>query len=350
VSLPQGTVTFLFTDIEGSTGLARQFGADFARVRSEHRQLLREIFGRHEGHEIDTAGDGFFVAFERAGDAVAAAVDAQHALTQGSVRVRMGLHTAEPFLDDDGYVGVGVHRAARICAAGHGGQILLSNATAGIVEDLAPEGVELEDLGEHRLKDIDRPQRLFQIVAAGLGAEFPPLKSLDAPTPSGVMTLLVSDIVGWGAILRALGDDMTLEVTRRYHRLAVREIGHEGGRAVELLGDNVLSTFDRPRAALRAARALRETLRTEPWFAGEEPPPVRMAIHSGRVSDPRAGYLGITAVRCFSLADSGDPGQILVSHATEALLEGEPSEVELRDLGERQLGRFERPARVFELP
>ena len=147
-------MTFLFTDIEGSTDLARQLGADFGRMRSEHRQLLRDAFARHDGHEIDTAGDGFFVAFERAGDAVAAAIDAQRALADGSVRVRMGLHTAEPYVDDEGYVGVGVHRAARICAAGHGGQILLSNATAGIVEDLGVEGVQLQDLGEHRLKDL----------------------------------------------------------------------------------------------------------------------------------------------------------------------------------------------------
>jgi class 3 adenylate cyclase len=159
-TLPRGTVTFLFTDIERSTGLARTLGAEFGRVRSEHRQTLRAAFARHEGREIDTAGDGFFVVFERAGDAVAAAIDAQRSLHEANVeadppvRVRMGLHSAEPFLDDEGYVGVGVSRAARICAAGHGGQILLSNATAGIVEDLDLEGIELVDLGEHGLKDI----------------------------------------------------------------------------------------------------------------------------------------------------------------------------------------------------
>jgi class 3 adenylate cyclase len=144
--LPRGTVTFLFTDIEGSTELARKLGADFGRVRGEHRRILREAFGRHGGHEIDTAGDGFFVVFERAGDAVGAAVAAQRALNESqlaqdvAVRVRMGPHSGEPYVDEDGYVGVGVHRAARICAAGHGGQILLSNATAGIVEDLGVPG------------------------------------------------------------------------------------------------------------------------------------------------------------------------------------------------------------------
>src|ERR671935_75021 len=116
--------------------------------------------------------------FERAGDAVAAAVAAQRALSDSQLRVRIGIHSAEPYLDEEGYVGVGVHRAARICAAGHGGQILLSNATAGIVEDLGLEGVELQDLGEHRLKDLHRPQRLFQVNSDDLSSQFPPLRSL----------------------------------------------------------------------------------------------------------------------------------------------------------------------------
>ena len=347
--LPRGTVTFLFTDIEGSTDLARQLGAAFGRVRSEHRRVLREAFDARGGPEIDTAGDGFFVAFERAGDAVAAAVDAQRALADPRLRVRMGLHTAEPYLDEDGYVGVGVNRAARICAAGHGGQILLSNATAGIVEDLGLEAVDLEDLGEHRLKDLELPQRLFQLNVAGLLSEFPPLNSLDAPAPSAVMTLLMSDVAGWSTVIRKLGDERMVAVSRAYHGLATREIKRHDGRVFELVADTVLAGFDRPLDGLHAARDLREALRTEPWFPGDEPLSVSVAVHSGRVPDPRGGHLGSTAYRCVSLCESAEPGQILVSHATEALLEGEPSDVALRDLGERTLKGFERPARVFEI-
>jgi class 3 adenylate cyclase len=198
--LPRGTVTFLFTDIEGSTDLARKLGPDYGRVRSEHRRILREAFDRHSGYDIDTAGDGYFVAFDRAADAVHAAVDAQRTLRDSplaqdvAVRVRMGLHSAEPYLDDEGYTGVGVHRAARICAAGHGGQILLSNATAGIVEDLGDDDVRLRDLGEHRLKDLERPQRLFQLTAHDLPVDFPPLKSLDTDEGGGaIATLLLVD-------------------------------------------------------------------------------------------------------------------------------------------------------------
>lgn len=174
--LPRGTVTFLFSDIEGSTDLSRRHGAAFGDLRAEHRRVLREVFGAHRGQEVDAEGDGFFVVFERARDAVAAAVAAQRALIAAhAVRVRIGLHTTEPYLHTDGYVGVGVSRAARICGAAHGGQIVLSHATAGIVEDDDVPDVRLRDLGDHDLKDISRPQRLYQIEADGLPSEFPPL-------------------------------------------------------------------------------------------------------------------------------------------------------------------------------
>jgi predicted ATPase/Tfp pilus assembly protein PilF len=166
--LPTGTVTFLFTDIEGSTRLLRELGDGYAEVLAEHRRALRDAWQRHEGVEVDTQGDAFFVAFARASDAVAAAAEAQVALARGPVRVRMGLHTGEPLRAEEGYVGFDVHRAARIAAAGHGAQVLLSQATA----DLA--GVDVRDLGLHRLKDLSAPERLFQ-----LGTEdFPPLKTL----------------------------------------------------------------------------------------------------------------------------------------------------------------------------
>ena len=174
--LPCGTVTFLFTDIEGSTELSRRHGAEYGDLRAEHRRLLRDAFEAHRGREVDAEGDAFFIVFERATDAVAAAVAAQHSLlATDAVRVRMGLHTTEPHLHSEGYVGVGVSRAARICAAAHGGQIVLSQATAGIVEDDELLDVRLRDLGDHLLKDIPLPQRLFQLDSDGLQSDFPPL-------------------------------------------------------------------------------------------------------------------------------------------------------------------------------
>jgi predicted ATPase len=175
--LPTGTVTFLFTDIEGSTRLLSELGDGYAEVLAEHRRALRDAWQRHEGVEVDTQGDAFFVAFARASDAVAAAADAQLALAGGPVRVRMGLHTGEPLRADEGYVGFDLHRAARIAAAGHGGQVLLSQATADLT------GADVRDLGLHRLKDLSAPERLFQLGTD----EFPPLKTLhetNLPVPA----------------------------------------------------------------------------------------------------------------------------------------------------------------------
>src|SRR4029077_3697224 len=155
--LPTGTVTLLFTDIEGSTRLVQELGNRYGELLSEHRRALRSAFQRHAGVEVDTQGDAFLYAFSKATDAVAAALEGQKALADGDVRVRMGIHTGEPQLNDEGYVGVDVHRAARICSAAHGGQTLLSDAHAPLVD------AELQDLGDHRVKDLDAPQRLYQL-------------------------------------------------------------------------------------------------------------------------------------------------------------------------------------------
>ncbi|HJU37543.1 MAG TPA: adenylate/guanylate cyclase domain-containing protein [Gaiellaceae bacterium] len=165
--LPRGTVTFLFTDIEGSTRLLDELGAEeYGNALAEHRRVLRGAFGRNGGVEVDTQGDAFFVAFPTAPGALEAAREAQDEL---GLPVRMGLHTGTPLLTDEGYVGTDVHRAARIAAAGHGRQVLVSTATAALVDSS-----ELRDLGEHRLKDLSAPERIFQLG----DAEFPPLKTL----------------------------------------------------------------------------------------------------------------------------------------------------------------------------
>lgn len=183
--LPTGTVTLFFSDIEGSTRLLQQLGECYADVLAECRHLLRQLFVQCNGREVDTQGDAFFVAFARASDAVGAAaaiqrVLAEHTWPEGiSVRVRIGLHTGEPMLTTDGYIGMDVHHAARIMSAGHGGQILLSPTTHQLVEQHLPAGTSLQDLGEHRLKDLQRPNHLFQLSLQGLPTDFPPLKTLD---------------------------------------------------------------------------------------------------------------------------------------------------------------------------
>jgi predicted ATPase/class 3 adenylate cyclase len=177
--LPSGTVTFLFTDVEGSTNLLHELGTEaYATVLAEHRRIVREAFEAHGGVEVDTQGDAFFIAFPTAPGALRAAEEARQRLGDGPIRIRIGVHTGTPLLTDEGYVGVDVHRAARIAAAGHGGQVLVSASTAPLVE-LDP----LRDLGEHRLKDLSAPERIYQFG----GGEFPPLKSLhqtNLPVPA----------------------------------------------------------------------------------------------------------------------------------------------------------------------
>ncbi len=187
--LPVGTVTFLFTDIEGSTRLVQELGERFRPVLEMHHSILRGAIVAHQGVEVSTEGDAFFAAFPSAVHAVGATIDAQRGMAaadwpdQLGIQVRMGLHTGEAELGGDNYLGIDVNRAARIAAAGHGGQVLLSNSTRALVESALPEDVRLRDLGEHRLKDLRAPVHLSQLVIAGLPDEFPPLRTLDAPAP-----------------------------------------------------------------------------------------------------------------------------------------------------------------------
>jgi predicted ATPase/class 3 adenylate cyclase len=204
-SLPAGTVTFLFTDIEGSTKLLKKLGDQYASLLAEHRQILREIFTRWHGQDVDVQGDSCFFTFPRAKDAVAAAVEAQKSLVEHMwpggvhVRVRMGLHTGEPWLVEEGYVGMAVHRAARIGDAGHGGQVLLSETVEALVRDELPEGVSLLDLGRHRLKDMNRSECIHQLVINDLFSHFPPISSLDSdlpPVPPNNLPVAVTPFIG----------------------------------------------------------------------------------------------------------------------------------------------------------
>src|SRR5215212_2487462 len=187
MGLPSGTVTFLFTDIEGSTRLLHELGDSYAAALAEHRRVLRDAFARHGGVEVDTQGDAFFAAFARATDAVAAAQEAQGALHGGPVRVRMGLHTGEPFLGEEGYVGVDVHRGARIAAAGHGGQVLLSQATRELLDSSF---------------DLSERQLLYQLGFE----EFPPLKTLyqtNLPVPATPFLAREREVAEVVALLRS---------------------------------------------------------------------------------------------------------------------------------------------------
>jgi predicted ATPase/class 3 adenylate cyclase len=216
--LPSGTITMLFTDIEGSTALVNRLGDRYGEALSAQRALMRAAVSACRGREMGTEGDSFFVVFESAGDAVGCCMAAQRALAGHhwpggiAVRVRMGLHSGEPVRHEDGYIGMDVHRAARIAAAAHGSQVVLSDATRLLAQSRLPAGVSVRDLGFHRLKDIEAPERIYQLVGAGLCEDFPPLKSLGTqaslPTP-------LTPLVGRDGDL----DDLRAAITRPDVRL-----------------------------------------------------------------------------------------------------------------------------------
>src|SRR5215469_15560016 len=201
--LPSGAVTFLFSDIEGSTRLVKALRERYVHILAEHRSLVRAAIARHSGHEVDTQGDAFFVAFTSAKQAVLCALEVQRALaghewpSGASVRVRMGIHTGHAVPVEGAYTGLAVHRAARICAAARGGQVLVSQATQTLIEDEEEEpGFTLADIGERRLKDLNRPVRLFELTIAEAIPE--------PPSSEPTISRTLAPIVGRAAQLRIM--------------------------------------------------------------------------------------------------------------------------------------------------
>ena len=241
----------LFSDIEGSTVLLSGLGDRYGEALSAQRALLRAAFSAYGGQEMGTEGDSFFVVFESAGDAVRCCVAAQRALSAHdwpggvAVRVRMGLHSGEPARHEDGYIGLDVHRAARIAATAHGGQVVLSEATRLLVGSRLPPGVSICDLGFHRLKDIEAPERIYQLAADGLQEQFPPLKSLGPPVATVGVTVGVH---GFPAVLTSFvgrsGElDEVVELLARYRLVTVTGPGGMG--KTRLAGEAARRVADR---------------------------------------------------------------------------------------------------------
>lgn len=267
--LPRGTVTFAFTDIEDSTELLKRLGDGYSDLLSEHRRIVREEFTGADGIEIDTQGDAFFFVFPRARDAVAAAVSAQRAHAAASwpgempVRVRMGLHTGEPAVHEEGYVGLDVVRAARICTEGRGGQILLSETTRSLIGSGLPDGVSVFPVGQRHLRGIDEPERVYEVAIEGLEQEEPEQVAEPEPEPAPAAPPATRP--------KGAPPDLEADIQRRFEDL--------GARLAAGIQEGVL-------------RSLEEKVE-------------RAEARAGRTGDAGSGVDGITA-RLASLGDEID--------------------------------------------
>jgi class 3 adenylate cyclase len=283
------TLTFLFTDIEGSTAMLRQLGSGYAEVLADHHEIIRAALVAHDGQEVDTQGDAFFAVFTSPSACVAATIEMQRALQAHPwpagehVRVRMGIHSGEASRTAVGLVGLEVHRAARIAAVAHGGQVVLSAATAALLPDPPPAGARLTDLGRHRLKDLGRPEQIFQVDADGLPAAFPPLASLDHPKLLNNLPAQVSSFIGRDAELA--------EVRRLVTSSRLVTLTGSGGSGKTRLG-------------LQVAAGLLDGSGDGVWFADLAP------LHDqDLVAVTVANVLGVTA----------DPDQSLITALADAI-------------------------------
>jgi class 3 adenylate cyclase len=325
--LPGGTLTVLHTEIEGSTLLTVHLGDRYPEVLATHCTLVRAAVTAHEGYEVDTQGDSFFVVFPRATQAVAAAVALQRALAAaawpegGTVRVRIGLHTGEPIRTTAGYTGLDVIRGARIRDAGHGGQVLLSKSTVALVEDVLLDGLSLRDLGAYRLKNLPRPERIFQLIIPDLPADFPPLQSLDTRGRLGRMpgrvltTVLCVDMAGSTEWLVTLGDRGWLALQAQYLALVRQELARYGGEEVNAVGDAILAVFDGAAAAIRCGCAIHEAVRSLGVV-------LKVGIHAGEVESDDSTRSGITVFTGFRITSIAQPGEVLVSNTVKELVTG----------------------------
>ena len=366
--LPSGTVTFLFTDVDGSTRLLKRLRERYGEALADHRRLLRAVFSEHGGHEIDTQGDAFFVAFGRAKDGVRAAVAAQRALAEhpwsagDEVRVRMALHTGEPEVAAEGYFGLGVHRAARICAAGHGGQILLSRSTAGVFDEDEIPGVTLKDLGDRRLKDLDRAERIYQVVADGLRHDFPALNTVDreererklveavkaAELPSGTLTFLLTDLEGYTRLLRSLPRKEAERLLDDHDFLLDAAVAEAGGRVVQHVADAVSACLPTAKQAVAGAVAAQRALAAHEWPSGIRIA-VRMGLNTGEIVPLGQRYIGPAVNLTFRICETARGGGVLLGPSTASLLDRDDlGDLTLSDLGEHELGESS-AVRLFEL-
>jgi class 3 adenylate cyclase len=358
-SLPQGTLTLLFSDMVGSTKLLARLGKQYIPLLLTQREILREATDKWDGYEVETSGDAFFGVFPRAISALHAAIDIQKQILKNpwpdnvDVELSIGLHTGEPWLVEDGYVGLDLNRTYRICELARGGQVLLSETTAYLVHDELPQGASLVERGIFKLLDIDRTVRVFELIIEGLGSNYPDLRAIPAELPfaglpTGTVTFLFTDIEGSTTLLKRLHKDYAwlLDKQRQIIREAFVE---QNGREVDASGEEFFFAFPRASDAIEAAIYAQRRLFEYAWPDGAEVR-VRMGLHTGEPWVRADGYIGIDVVRASRIMNVGHGGQVLLSETTTALVKEDlPEGVALLDLGRHTLKDITSPERISQL-
>jgi class 3 adenylate cyclase len=321
--LPSGLVTHLFTDVAGSTPLLEEHPETMLVALERHDEIMRDAIASHRGQVVKTLGDGFHAVFTSVEDALGAAADAQVALhaepwelTEG-LRVQMGLHTCQVELRDGDYYGIEVNRTAKLTGVAHPGQVVVSAATAELARESA---FELRDLGEHRLRGVARPERVWLLCPAGLEVDFEPDRVL--------ATVLFTDLVNSTLQLAEIGDRGWRNLITAHHALVRVELDRFHGQEVRFDGDGVVATFDRPGRAIRCACAIRDAL-------GALGLDVRAGLHTGEIEQRGEEIEGIAVVVGRRVSSMAGAGQVLVSRTVADLIAG--SGIELRDEGEYEL-------------
>jgi class 3 adenylate cyclase len=339
------------TDLADATDIMLALRDRYPALVADYRRILRDAARATDGHEVEASGDSTLFAFRRARAAVDAAVSAQrslhdHAWPDGlTVRVAIALHTGEPTVADDGYVGADVFRLLLICREAGPGQVLLSEATRQLMQDELPAGTTLRWLGERQLGRLERPERLYQLEIEGLPQE----RAVSGRgLPAGTVTFLFSDIERSTELMRTLRDDWA-QAHAEHRRLLREAFRRVGGREVDTQGDAFFAVFPRARAALEGAASAQRSLREHDWPGANELR-VRMGIHTGEPTIGEEGYLGLDVVRGARICSAAHGGQVLVSETARALVRGdEPEGIELRDLGEHHLKDLDHAERLFQL-
>jgi class 3 adenylate cyclase len=364
--LPGGTVAFLFTDIVGSTALWEQSPTAMKTALARHDDLFDEAIEQCGGTNVRPRGEGDtrFAVFTGATAAAAAALlihqflAAEEWPTPRPIKVRIGIHIGEAQVRDHDYYGSAVNRCVRIRDLGHGGQILLSGAVAALVADDLPEGARLLDLGEHQLRDLTRPEHVFQVVSQNLPSDFPPLMSLDALSdrplplvtsfgtlrvgePDRVLTtLLLTDIVGSTVHLAELGDRRWQMLLEDHLLIARRSLVRFRGREIKTTGDGLLAIFDGPARAIQCAESIRDTV-------SQLGLTIRAGLHTGEVEILDRDLAGIAVHIAARIVAEAGPGEVLVSSVVRELVAG--SGIELEDRGPRTLRNVPGEWRLFRV-